>query len=65
MRTNIHKTAELGELVVAAFDKAAQYSTDPRQVSRMATRAVVHMLRNVRRTSPRRLQLPLPDGGYR
>lgn len=44
MRTTVDKTAQLGELVVAAFDKAAQYSTDPREVSRLATRAVMHML---------------------
>jgi hypothetical protein len=47
MKTTVHKTAQLGDLVVAAFDKAAQYSTDPREVSRLATRAVMHMLRRV------------------
>jgi len=31
VRTNIHKTAQLGELVVAAFDGAASYSADPRR----------------------------------
>ena len=51
MRTNVHKTALLGELVVIAFDKAAHYSTDPREVSRLATQAVMHMLRRARRTS--------------
>lgn len=30
-------TVQLGELVVAAFDNAVQYSTDPREVSRLAT----------------------------
>jgi hypothetical protein len=44
MRTHAHKTAQLGELVVAAFDEAARYSADPREVSRLATQAVVHML---------------------
>lgn len=50
MRTHVHKTAQLGELVVAAFDQAARYSTDPREVSRLATQAVAHMLRRARRT---------------
>ena len=51
MRTNVHKTALLGELVVIAFDKAAHYSTDPREVTRLATQAVVQMLRRARRIS--------------
>ncbi len=49
MRTNVHKTAQLGELVAVAFDKAAQYSTDPREVSRLATGAVMCMLRREKR----------------
>jgi hypothetical protein len=48
MRTHLRKTAQLGELVVAAFDEAARYSTDPREVSRLATQAVAHMLRRAR-----------------
>ena len=32
MRTQVHKTAQLGELVAAVFDRAARYSTDPREV---------------------------------
>ena len=48
MRTRIHKTAQLGELVVAVFDEAARYGTDPEEVSRIATRAVMHMLRRAR-----------------
>ena len=51
MRTTVHKTAQLGELIVAAFDKAAHYSTDPQEVSRLATQAVVHLLRRAWRTS--------------
>jgi hypothetical protein len=54
MRTDAHETAQLGELVVAAFDEAAQYSSDPREVSRLATRAVMQMLRRVRKTLPPR-----------
>ena len=52
MRTNAHETAQLGELVVAAFDAAAQYNSDPREVSRLATRAVMHLLRHVWKRSP-------------
>ena len=50
MRTHAFKTAPLGDLVVAVFDEAAHYSTDPREVSRLATRAVAHILRCARWT---------------
>jgi hypothetical protein len=53
VRTNIHKTVQLGELVVAAFDKAAQRSGDPREISRLATGAVMRILRRARKTSTR------------
>jgi len=33
MKHQVEKTARLGELIVAAFDAAARYSSDPRQVS--------------------------------
>jgi hypothetical protein len=45
MKTALHRTASLGELVVAAFDKAARYSANPKKVARLATAAVVRMLR--------------------
>lgn len=45
MTTHAHKTAQLGELVAAVFDEAARYSADPREVSRLASRAVSHMVR--------------------
>jgi hypothetical protein len=48
MRAPIHKTAQLGELVVAVFDEAPQYGTDPEEVSRTATRAVMHIFRRAR-----------------
>jgi hypothetical protein len=51
MRPQVHKTAQFGELVVAAFDNAAHYSTDPREVSRLATQAVAHILRRAQSTS--------------
>jgi len=51
MGTHVQKTVQLGELVLEAFDNAARYSADPQEVSRLATQAVVHMLRRARRTS--------------
>jgi hypothetical protein len=49
MRSFVRKTAQLGEVVAAAFDHAASYSRDPREVSRLATQVIAVMLR------PRRL----------
>jgi hypothetical protein len=40
----VRKTAQLGEVIVTAYDKAAQYSSDPKVVSRLATHAVALML---------------------
>jgi hypothetical protein len=57
MRTTVRKTAQLGDLVVAVFDQAAQYSTDPRTVSRLATRAVMHLLRQAEKSSDAARQL--------
>lgn len=53
MRAISQKTSELGELIVAAFDKAALYSTSPGEVSRLATRAVLRTLRRTRRLAHR------------
>ena len=44
MSTYVRKTAEFGELVAAVFDVAAQYSSDQREVSRLAIRTVMYML---------------------
>lgn len=44
MRTEIPKTVPLGELILTVFDKAAHYSADPREVSRLATQTISHML---------------------
>ena len=41
----LHTTASLGDLVVAAFDKAKRYSANPNKVAQLATAAVTHMLR--------------------
>ena len=50
----LQKAVPLGELVLAAFDEAAHYSSDPREVSRLATWAVANMLRRARR-------IPIPS----
>jgi hypothetical protein len=57
MKRRTHGTARLGDLVAAAFDEAARYSADPREVSRLATQAVRHFVRRAGRVpSP----LPAP-----
>ena len=45
MRTDMVKTVKIGELVVAAFDEASLWSSDPTEVSHLATRLVTHVLR--------------------
>ena len=52
MRALVRKTAQLGEVVEAVFDKAAHYSADPKEVSRLATRAVALFLGPGRRALP-------------
>jgi len=54
MKTEVHQTAEFGDLVVTAFDSAAQCSTDPAEVSRLARQMVMHVLRHARSTLLRR-----------
>lgn len=41
----------IGELVTAAFDEAAHYTTDLRKVSQVATQAVTRLLRRARSRS--------------
>ncbi len=61
MRTTVHKTPQqLGELIVAAYDEEV-YSTDPRERLRLR-RAVLHMLRRMRKPSHAPKRLPSPDG---
>ncbi len=55
MKGSTHGTARLGDLVAAAFDEAARYSADPREVSRLATQAVRHLMRRAER-----MPVPLP-----
>ena len=45
MKNITYQTVQIGDLVVAIFDEAERYSADPREVSRIATRTVTHMLR--------------------
>jgi hypothetical protein len=45
MRTIAHKSVELGELVAAAFDTAAELRTEPRELSRLAASVVMSILR--------------------
>jgi hypothetical protein len=47
----------LGDLVVAAFDEAAFYSTDPREISRWATKKIARVLLGTRRTTAGRRSL--------
>lgn len=49
MKSNIHKTISLGDMIAAAFDEAARQSTDPKEVSRLATQAIRRRLRRQRR----------------
>jgi len=62
MNTPFRKTAQLGDVVVAAFDSAALYSTDPREVSRLATQAVAHLLHHARRLGRIHLAVPVHVG---
>ena len=54
MKATLRKTAEFGKVVVTAFDKAAHYSSNPREVSRLATQAIAHLLRPRRQPAPPR-----------
>ena len=58
MSADLRKTAELGEVVAAAFDKAADYSTNPRKVSQLVTRAVA-LMRRTQRTRTTSSRWPL------
>ena len=49
MRTSTNKVMQLGDLIVAIFDAAADSSTDPKEVSRLAKRTAMHMIKSVRK----------------
>jgi hypothetical protein len=53
MTTSTWDTIQLGDLVLAAFDEAATYSTDPHEVSRRAAHTVNDLLRWAPRTVER------------
>jgi hypothetical protein len=56
--TGVHASeARVGDLIVAAYDEAARYATDPAEVSRLATRTVIHILERGRGV-PRARQTP-------
>ena len=63
MITTMPKTTQLGELVAAVFDEAAYYSADPREISRLATRAVAHLVRRSRRAVRVNRRLALHNRG--
>lgn len=44
MNTHPPTQTMLGDLVVAAYDEAARYSADPREVSRLAEQVVLRLL---------------------
>jgi hypothetical protein len=50
MEAKVRQTRKFGDLVVTAFDSAAQCSTDPAEVSRLARQMVMHVLRHSRST---------------
>ena len=49
MNRFLYHSASLGEIVVTTFDIAKQYSTDPREVSRLAIAAIDELLKHGRR----------------
>jgi hypothetical protein len=60
VKDRIQTTVELGDLIQAVFDEAAQHSTNPQEVSRLATQAVAQLLwRHVfKQTRPRPAHSP-------
>lgn len=70
MSANVQRTAQLGDLIAAAFDGASAYSADPNEVLRLAAGAVGQMLRRAAKTIPvakgqRHACMPSPTGGHR
>jgi hypothetical protein len=48
MRTRPRTTIQLGELIVAIFDEATRLGGDRKEITRLATRAVMHLVRSSR-----------------
>jgi len=59
MRKSSRKTARLGDLIAAVFDEAGSYSRNPREVSRLATHVVRHLMRQAQRVAAPQLALRL------
>jgi len=55
----------LGELIVAFFDIAAQYSTDPLEITHLASKAVLTRLRRACKMSPASMSASLIGAGPR
>ncbi|MBI5545637.1 MAG: hypothetical protein HY901_17255 [Deltaproteobacteria bacterium] len=51
MKRSTRKTTRLGDLIAAVFDEAGRFSTNPREVSRLATRVVRHLMRQAQRVA--------------
>ena len=52
MKDKTKQTVTIGDLILTVFDKAAQFSLDPKEVSRLATQTVAHMLLRGRNVVP-------------
>ena len=51
MKKIARKRAMFADVIAAYFDKKGRYSVNPKQVSRLATRAVIHLMDRVRELS--------------
>ena len=51
MKKIARKRAMFADVIAAYFDKKGRYSVNPKQVSRLATRAVMHLIDSVREFS--------------
>lgn len=54
MPTKPSHTVQVGDLITAAFDAAAQIGGDSREQARLATEAITHLLRRARTTGVNR-----------
>jgi len=52
MTALIHRTVQLGDLIVAAFDQAACVAINPPEVTRLATETVLRLMQPQRRCLP-------------
>jgi hypothetical protein len=54
MKTHGTLTASIGDLITTAFDEAAAATSDPRELTALATRTVEQLLRRAHRAGPLR-----------